>query len=585
MKIFSRFQRILVLTIAVVLMACSETNVNSDSRAELYTPDQAKYGGMFKMNISGEIRSIFPLNLMDASAFNLMNQVYEGLVRFDASGNHIVPALAESYTVDPDGLVYTFHLRKGVRFHDDGVFDHGKGREVKAEDVAFCLSQLLTPSEYNRMSAFLVDLIRDGRAYYNRGGAKSKTGNLPAGIRVINDYTIEIELMHATPNFLTILTHSCCWIYPKELLSYEDGINNWCIGTGPFRARLIKMNEVVILERNQHYWMTDSSKRSLPYLDAVRCNFIQSESEQLRYFKAGYIDLIFNAPIAQLSALEAERDSDPNVNFEIRTYPGLCIEYYGFQNRGKLFSDERIRKAFNYAINRRYIVDQILKGNADPAIHGFVPPGMPGYLADAVHGYTYQPDSAQFLLAEAGYPDGKGFPVLSIQIDDGDEIVMAVAESVQRMLSRVLNITIELSILPRSRHYEEVEEGKVDLWRDRWVADYPDAENFLKLFHGKLVPEDSVKSSYLNSVRFKDMMFDHYFEESMSSVDPEERRKLMVAADEVIIDHAAVLPLYYPRWTWLVDTRIHNLEVNGMGHLDLRKVYIGERDKEVTASN
>ncbi len=582
---FSRFNRLLVLTIAVVLVACTETNVNSDSRSAQYAAGQTMYGGMFKMNISEHIRSIFPLNLMDASAFNLMNQVYEGLVRFDAKENRIVPALAESYTVGPNGLVYTFHLRKGVYFHDDGVFENGKGREVKADDIAFCLAQLLTPSEYNRMSAFLVDLIRDGRAYYNQGGAKSKIGGLPAGIRVINDYTIEIELMHSTPNFLTILTHSCCWIYPKELMMYEDGINNWCIGTGPFRARLIKMNEVVILERNHNYWMVDSSLRSLPYLDAVRCNFIQSESEQLRYFKAGYIDLIFNAPIKQLAELEAEKEADPKANFEIRTYPGLYIEYYGFQNRGELFSDERIRKAFNYAVNRRFIVDQVLKGNADPAIHGFVPPGMPGYSAEKVHGYTYQPDSARFLLAAAGYPNGEGFPVLSIQVDDGDETVMAVAESVQKMLSRVLNITIELSVLPRNRHYEDVEEGKVDLWRDRWIADYPDAENFLKLFHGKLVPDDSVKSSYLNSVRFKDVMFDHYFEESMSSVDPEERHKLMLQADEVIVEHAAVLPLYYPRWTWLVNTRIQNLTLNGMGHLDLRDVYVGEERTAVSLSN
>ena len=166
--------------------------------------------------------------------------------------------------------------------------------------------------------------------------------------------------------------------------------------------------------------------------------------------------------------------------------------------------------------------------------------------------------------------------MLTIQVDDGDKTVLAVAEAVQSMLSKALNITIELSILPRSRHYERVEEGEIDFWRDRWVADYPDAENFLKLFHGKLVPDDSVKASYLNSVRFKHSEFDEFFEASLASTQPEERRRLMEAADRVIVEHAAVLPLYYPRWNWLVSSRIRNLELNGMGHLDLRRVYIAE---------
>lgn len=571
-----RILRCLALTFAVVLAACSDVNVNSSAVSPAYDSDDELYGGVFNMNIGSHVRSIFPLNLMDASAFNLMNQVYEGLVSFDSDGRNIVPALAESYEVSGDGLVYTFHIRKGVKFHDDGIFADGKGREVKAQDIAFCYGQLLTPSENNRMSAFLIDLVRDARPYYNAGGANAAQGELPAGIRVIDDYTLEIELLHPTPNFLTVLTHSCFWVYPKELLEYGDGVNSWCIGTGPFRARIIKMNDVVILERNRNYWMKDGKNRSLPFLDAIRCNFVLNENEQLHYFQTGHLDLILKVPLSRLEALAQEYRQSPNPPFSLISHAGLGIEYYGFQNRGELFADENTRKAFNFAIDRRHIVDNVLHGSADPAVHGFVPPGMPNYGADSIRGCVFNLDSARHYFALAGYPDGRDFPVLTIQVDDGDKTVLAVAETVQSMLSKALNITIELSILPRSRHYERVEEGEIDFWRDRWVADYPDAENFLKLFHGKLVPDDSVKASYLNSVRFKHSEFDQYFEASLASTRPEERRQLMEAADRVIVEHAAVLPLYYPRWNWLVSSRIRNLELNGMGHLDLRRVYIAE---------
>jgi len=556
------------LLLALVLVVYASCENQGGSSNDGGVANGTGGGGLFKMSLSDDIRSIFPHNLVDAAAFNLMNQVYEGLFELDTETQEFKPQLAESYEISADGTVYTIKLKEGVYFHDDDVFSDGKGREVLAEDVIYCFTKLCEPSPNNSLYPYVIDIIKGASEYYEAklNGEKVKSG--PAGLKVIDDRTIRIELNEPTPNFLAVLTHPCCWIFPKELYVYGDDINNWCIGTGPFKALTIKMNEVIIFEANKRYHRSDSAGHPLPYLDAVRCNFIENEQDQLSEFMDGNLDLIFSVPRDRIQDLR----SQVNSNFELLTIPGMRVEYYGFQNRSRLFSNLQLRQAINLAIDRDYLVDSVLKGFGQPANYGFVPPATPGYNAALIHGYEFNPDSAKALLSEAGYPEGNGFPVLTIQINDGNPTALEVAEEVQMMLAKHLNITVELSILPRDKHYEEVEKGKVAIWRDGWIADYPDPENFLKLFHGKLVPDDSVKSSYLNTVRFKNANFDDFFEKSTHEQDRNKRLELLYQADSTVVDRAAVAPLYYEEWVWLVNNRVENLDVGPMGELDLAKV-------------
>jgi peptide/nickel transport system substrate-binding protein len=533
------------------------------------------YGGLFRMNITDETRSIFPHNMVDASSFNLMKQVYEGLMTINPETKSIEPALAESYSISSDGKTYTFQIRKGVYFHDDQIFDDGKGREVKAQDIAFCYTKLCEPSPYNQLYAFVVDVVKGAREHYESGG---KTG--VSGIRVIDDYTLEIELEHPTPTFLSILTHPCSWIFPKELYEYGEDINSWSIGTGPFKARTIKINDVVIFERNKAYWGVDEYGNSLPYLDAIRCNFETNVRRQLNLFLDGKLDLIMTVPFESVPALKnAENSNQSDLDFKIVNIPGLRVEYYGFQHRSEIFSDIKVRKAINYAIDREFIVDSILYGYGTPATHGFVPPSMPAYDADSVNGFSYDPEKARELLNEAGFESGNDFPVLTLQLNDGNQTVIEVAEAVQRMLIQNLGITVELSVLPRDTHYEQIEQGNVNFWRDGWIADYPDPENFLKLFHGKLVPDDTQKSSYLNSVRFKNTNFDNYFEASMRETAAKKRMRIARRADQILIEEAAVAPLYFEEWIWLLKNDVKNLSVGSMGVLELKSVYLDESKK------
>lgn len=530
-------------------------------------------GGLLRMSITNETRSIFPHNIVDASSINLMNQVYEGLLRLDPVSKEVVPALAESYTISEDGLKYTFKLREGIYFHDDAAFDDGKGREVKAADVAFCFQKLCEPSERNQLYAFVIDLIKGAHDHYYGDGKGSVEG-----IKVIDDYTLQIELEYPTPIFQSILTHPSCWIYPRELYEYGNDIDMWCIGTGPFLARSVKMNDVLILERNKNYWRRDDNGNKLPYLDAIRCNFIDNELRQLNLLLEGNLDLILEVPFRSVAGLKKGLEESPNdVNYRIITIPGLRVEYYGFQHRSKIFGDLRIRKAINYAIDRQLIVDSILQGYGEPAFHGFVPQSMPGYPADSVVGYNYNPELARKFFKEAGYESGDDFPVLTLQLNDGSRTVIEVADAVQKMLTNVLDITVEIAVLPRSLHYDQIENGDVNFWRDGWIGDYGDPENFLRLFHGKLVPEDSVKASFLNTVRFKDEEFDKYFENSLHERDNSKRYSDYWHADQILMDRAVVAPLYYEKWIWLVNKKVQNLDVSGIGVLDLSKVYFSDK--------
>ncbi|MCA1764286.1 MAG: peptide ABC transporter substrate-binding protein [Flavobacteriales bacterium] len=558
-----------ILFLGIILIACSGNKDKGDEQGSVSQKGDARYGGLFKMNITEEIRSIYPHNMVDASAFNLMNQVYEGLMRINPATNEMETALAEKYEVSSDGKSYTFTLRKGVFFHDDVIFNEGVGREVKAADVVYCFTKLCEPSDRNQLYAFVIDLISGARRHYESGG---KTG--VAGLRVIDDYTLEIELEYPSPTFLSILTHPCAWIFPKELDKYDSDANTWCIGTGPFKARIIKANDVVILERNKKYWIDDEFGNQLPYIDAVRCNFVTDEDAQLDLFMDGNLDLAMKLPFEKVASLKEDaKKSAKDAGYSIVTIPGLRVEYYGFQHRSDLFGDKRIRQAMNYAVDRSFLVDSILKGYGTAANRGFVPPAMPHYNADAVEGFVYNPGRAQQLMGDAGFPKGDGFPVLTLQLNDGSNTSIEVAEAVQKMLTKNLNITVELSVLPRDMHYDQIEKGNVLFWRDGWIADYPDPENFLKLFHGKLVPDDSVKASYLNTVRFKNTNFDNYFEASLRNSDMDQRMNTYQRADQILIEQAAVLPLYYEKWVWLVKDNIKNLEVGSMGVLDLRKVY------------
>lgn len=571
---FERFAQIrmyvnsLALALALLLFSCGGGRGDDP----LLGKGDRHYGGVFNTNETEEIRSIFPLSLSQASAHRIANQVYQGLVRLDVQDLSVRPCLAESWEVDPEGKVYTFHLRKYARFHDDPCFPDGEGRPLTAGDVAYCFTQLCTNRPDNQLFWLFQDHVAGANEHYL---ATANGGNgAVKGIEVLDEHTLRITLEHPMPTFLQVLAHQGCWIFPKEADErYGEEMTYKAVGTGPFRLRTFRRGEVVILERNDRYWEVDTFGNPLPYLDAVRITLGSDKDKELEQFRRGVLTAISDVPGGLVAVADSIDPLTGERRFLVRSMPGLSTQFYGFNSTRPPFDDIRVRKAFTMAIDKRFIVDSVLLGSATPALGGFVAPGMNGYPYGSVKGIAYDPDRARDLLAEAGYPNGEGFPSMVLQVNNNDVNQVRVSIALQDMIGDVLGIPVAASMMPSDQLFDRVERNQADLWREGWIADFPDPENFLAVFFGKNAAASLDEPSFLNTTRYKDRVFDSLFTAASSMKDVEKRMQLLAAADQRMIADAVVLPLYHVSAVRLEQLYVRGFPMNPMDHRDLGSVW------------
>ncbi len=383
-------------------------NPNNSSMSEL--PGGVMRGGIFRYNETQYLRSMFPLNVSEVVGHRIVNQIYEGLIRLNQESLMVEPCLAQSWTISEDARVYTFKLRRGVRFHDDPSFASGKGREVKAADFVYCFEQLCTPDGANKGFSFFVDRIAGARAYFDEGGAGKATAPL-RGIRALDDYTFQIELDEPFSAFLGMLSMPFCSVWPREAYEqYGTDMRTKAVGTGPFLMLRVKDNDNVVMVRNEQYWDKDKHGNALPYLDGINVRFISEEKSEMLSFQKGEFDMKFRLPLDMYDQIVdrsgAERKLTPEYSqYQLQFVKNMMIEYYGFLHPDPdgIFDSKLLRQAFNFAIDRERICDFVLKGNAAPAFYGIVPPTFPQYQHQELSGFYFDPDRARYLLQQAGY--------------------------------------------------------------------------------------------------------------------------------------------------------------------------------------
>lgn len=535
------------------------------------------YGGVFNANESDEIRSLFPLSLTQAAAHRIGVQIYEGLVRFDQEDLSIKPSLAESWEVDATGTIYTFKLRSNVTFHDNACFPNGKGRPMTGKDVLWAFNALCTADQYNQMEWLLLDRVLGANAHF----AATRKGTPSEGVKgfeLLDDLTFRISLTSAWPSFLQILAHQGCWIYPKEQVAHYGAKARWePVGTGPFRKASFKPEEVLVLERNQNYWGKDEFGNELPFLDAIRYTFLHDKDVEFDAFERGHLSVIYELPVGRTAMLATAKD-----RFQVQDMPGLTVQFYGFGQALPPFDDLRVRKAFSLAIDRQFIVDSVLNGLAVAARHGVVAPGFTDYPYDSVPVLIYDPVAARKLLSDAGYPGGNGLPTVFLQVNNSGFGYVRVAAEVQSMLERSLGARVVTTVLPSDQHFSRVENGETSFWREGWLVDHPDPENFLALFYGRNAPVDPKAPSYLNSTRYKNVRFDSLYALAQATGNKPERMLLLANAERQLMEDAAVAPLYHERSVRLLQPWVSNLPINGMEYRDLREVWF---DKEAKPSS
>lgn len=556
----------------VWIYSCShDSKIHSDNSKANYT-----YGGCLKLSLTDNPGSLFPLKGVDINSNDVVSQIHEGLVRFSPSTLEIIPAIAERWDISNDGKLYTFHLRKDVFFHDNNCFENGKGRNIKATDVEFTFYTACTYNKNNLVfSNTFQNRLKGANEYYEASKKEKFSLQIP-GIKVIDDYTISLELIKPDYHFLNILTTFATSIIPQEAFK-KYGFDSY-VGAGPFMlASKLELKNEFLLLKNKNYYRTDTLGHKLPFLDSVIFTVNTSKRYEMEEFKKQNLDLIWGVPTEMVKAqVEGNIKQFQNDSiYSLKRVPEYTTQFYIFNLNKPIFQNEKVRRAIHLAIDKSKIVDEVLKGEAySSGTYGITPPSMKDYNVSALKGVNFDPELAKKLLAEAGYPDGKNFPEIKLKINNDGRKNIPVAVEIAKQLERNLKIRLSMDIVSLSDKIEDEYQGKSDMYRAAWTADFPSPESFLNLFYGIHVPKSKSEISFPNTSRFKDTEFDNMFEMALSTKEKNERFKLLLKAEQILINKNPFIPIYYEENYAMIQSYVHDFYFNALKYKDLSCVFI-----------
>lgn len=573
------------LTLPFIILLCSfgvyNTGCHNEkpvNEANLQAKGNVVYGGVFRINETEEFLSLLPIEINEVTGIRIAAQIFEGLVKFNQRDLSIMPALATSWEVLDNSSRYVFHLRRGVYFHDDLCFEaqDGKGRELNASDIKYCFDLLCTAAPFNRQ----YEATFKGRVVGAEECYTHKTSSV-SGIKIINDSTIEIKLQRSMPGFINILATGGCWIFAKEAISkYGNSVGMHCVGTGPFVQKLIKNGESVVLQRNANYWKFDEWGNRLPYLDQLQFSFIKDKLKEVIAFRNGGLDMLYRLPHEMAKEVLGDVDKAKNRKdaFEVQSIEILNVTYYGFLTTQPPFDNKKVRQAFVYSIDRNFMAQKLLNGDVAPALNGFVPPCMDHYQAEKVKGFDYDPDKAKQLFSEAGYPQGKNFPEITLLIGAGKRNTI-VADYISQQLKEILGVSIRIQQGAINNQVQEIESGKALFWRMTWYADYPDPEAFLSILYGGNLPDKLNEKSSFNTTRYNNSRFDSLFNAAVLEPDSLRRADLFRQADQCQVDDVPLMPLFYGRSDRLLKNYVRGFDINSLEFRDFSTVWFDQQQQ------
>ena len=498
----------------------------------------------------------------DYSNIKAVSQLFNGLVQLD-DNLKVQPCIAQSWEISNNGRQYTFHLRNDVYFHDDPFFKDGKGRRVNANDFVYSLNRIIDNGTASP-GAWIFNNINNPKVS-NEAGFE--------GFIAKDDSTFIINLKKPYPPFISILTMQYCSVVPKEIVEhYGKDFRSHPIGTGPFMFHLWKEGEKLILWKNPNYFESENGHR-LPYLDAVAISFITNKQAAFTDFIQGKFD--FNSSIDasykdELLNKDGTLQKQFEGKFKLIRQPFLNTEYLGILMdttvsalKNSPLKQKAIRQAINYGFDRKLMITYLRNNVGTPGIAGMVPDGMPSFDSTKVIGYDYNPTKAKKLLKEAGFPDGKGLPIITLSTTG---TYADLCEYIQGQLEGI-GIKIKIDINQAGQHLAMVSQIKVPFFRGSWIADYPDAENYLSLFYSK-----NFTPSGPNYTHFKNSTFDSLYEKSLTIINDSIRFNLYQQMDNLVMEEAPVVVLYYDQSIRLIQNNIEGLSTNPMNSLVLKRV-------------
>jgi len=477
-----------------------------------------------------------PAIARSSTSLTYIVEIFSGLVSFDPELN-LTPEIAKSWEISSDGKTYTLHLRDDVKFHD--------GKEVTATDFKYSMERACDPLTGSETAdTYLGDIL----------GAKERLlGEVEEirGIKVIDNHTLEITIDAPKEYFLSKLAHPAAYVVDQA--NVESGTHWWQNpnGTGAFQLKEWQEDDFIILERNSLYYLEPPKIEHVAYL--------LWGGVPMRMYETGEID------VTNVSLSNIERVLDPAnpLNEELTITPELSLFFIGFNSARPPFDDTKVRQAFCHAIDKDKIVRLVLKDLVKTA-DGILPPDMPGYNED-IQGLDFDPERAKQLLAESEYGDAANLPSITLT-SSGRLSVSNLEAALVDMWRRNLGVEVEIRLLEPEKYPYLIMQEKDELFVLPWGADYPDPQNFLDvLFHSGT--KDNI-GEYSNSE------VDALLEEAREERDVTARRNLYQQAEQMIVNNAACLPIYFDVSYTLVKPYVKNLPLTPLWIPRLRYVSI-----------
>lgn len=568
---------------STVLFSCGTGNDNVDDgkdsgdKSRVAKGSKVKYGGTLHFPTEEYYITLFPPKVEDQTSAEIINQIHDGLIRFDAKDLSVLPAVAKDWKLDDNQTTYTFYLRDNVKFHDDECFSGGKGRNVVASDVKYSIEMLLN-KEHSLSGSYYVKSIVGAESYYN-GNADEISG-----VKVVDDHTVTIEINMPQPSFIYTLAFANAAIIAKE--AFDKYGEDMHVGVGPFKyVKSLDTDKFLSLVYNEDYYMVDGDENQLPYLDTLSFDVVSTKIAELEMFRTKDLSVIHGLPTSKIAEVVSEnianfKNNPPKTILERE--PEMATQYYELITTLPPFDNVKVRKAFNYAIDRNKLVNEVLNGQGIIGSKGITPVirNFNGYDYNEIEGYSYDPDLARKLLAEAGYPEGKNFPSIRLEINSGGNVHRMVATEIQRQLFNTLNVNVEVELVSFEDKIEHSKYGKSEMFRGAWVADYPSPESFLSIFYGAGVPESMDEPSHPNSMRYKDPVFDSLYMAGVRSTNKKEQYSYFAAAEKRMMEASPAIILWYGESYTLYHSEVRNFHYNSLNYLDFSEVYLKELSEE-----
>lgn len=535
--------KLLFLALICLVLACN----GEESKPGTESPKT-----VFRYNQINSVTSLDPAFAKSQNNIWAVDHLYNGLVQLDEQLN-IRPAIAASWKISEDGLTYIFELRDDVFFHDNKVFENGKGRKVTAEDVVYSFERIIS------------DEVASPGSWIFKGNVAEQEP-----FKALDAHTFQLRLQKAFRPVLGILTMQYCSIVPREAVeSYGKDFRSNPVGTGPFQFKNWLENQALFLARNENYF-EKANDQTLPYLDAVRINFIGDRKTaylELMNKKLDFISGLESSYVNELLTIDGDLKAEKAQDLQFLKSPYLNTEYLGInmdiEDTQNPLRIKAVRQALNYGFDRKKMMETLRNNVGKAADAGFVPRGLPSFDNTKVKGYRYDPDKARDLLKEAGFPNGKGFPEIALYTNkDYQDLCTFITRQWED-----LGIKVNIEVIESATLRQMMTKGQVDLFRASWIADYPDAESFFTVFYSK-------NPAPPNYTRFRNTEFDRLYEAALKENDDQKRYDLYQQMDRILIEEAPVIFLFYDETALFANAKVRGLSKNAINLLSLKRVSV-----------